>query len=57
MASTTITTTPAGYGPQANDGLLRSLASADPAGNPMFRRVRSGRELRDFCIRTITQWG
>ncbi len=43
----------AAYGDKADYATLQAMASSRPDGSPMFKRVSSGAELRDFFIESI----
>lgn len=44
----------AAYGDDADEATLQAIASRHPSGQPMFARVQTGAELRDFFLRSIT---
>lgn len=44
----------AAYGGDADETTLRVLASDGPDGAPLFKRVNTGQELRDFFLRSVT---
>ncbi len=44
----------AAYGEDADEQVLQAIASARPDGSPMFARVHSGAELRDFFIASLS---
>lgn len=43
----------AAYGDDADNLMLQAIASNHPDGSPMFKKVDSGAELRDFFIESI----
>jgi von Willebrand factor type A domain. len=44
----------AAYGDDADEATLQAIASRYPGGQPMFARVQTGAELRDFFLRSIS---
>ncbi|MDT7948173.1 MAG: vWA domain-containing protein [Thermoflexus sp.] len=44
----------AAYGDDADEATLQAIASRHPGGQPMFARVQTGAELRDFFLRSIS---
>lgn len=44
----------AAYGNDADEATLQAIASRDAAGRLMYRKVRNGKDLRDFCMQSIT---